>query len=84
MNSKDLIKKVEKLYDDRITYSNDAVKAAGQWGSDEYVPLICDEICKKINIQKNKVGSYQPFAKTIKDDYKINRPMLKLCPFVYV
>ena len=52
LNSTDSIKKVEKLYDDRITSSNDAVKAAGQWGSDEYVPFICEEIFKKIKIKK--------------------------------
>jgi len=52
MNSRDSIKKTEKLYDERITSSNDAVKAAGQWGSNEYVPLICDEIYKKVNIKK--------------------------------
>ena len=55
MNSKDSIKKVEKLYDERITSSNDAVKAAGQWGSNEYVPLICDEIYKKIKIKKTDI-----------------------------
>jgi len=52
MNSRNLIKKAEKLYDERITSSNDAVKAAGQWGSNEYVPLICDEIYKKVKIKK--------------------------------
>jgi len=52
MNSRDSIKKVEKLYDERVKSSNDAVKAAGQWGSNDYVPLICDEIYKKIRIKK--------------------------------
>ena len=52
MNSINSLKKVEKLYDERITSSNDAVKAAGQWGSNEYVPLICDEIYKKVKIKK--------------------------------
>jgi len=42
------IKKVAELYDHRISSTNDAVKAAGQWGSEEYVPLICEEICSKI------------------------------------
>lgn len=51
MNSRDSIKKAEKLYDERITSSNDAVKAAGQWGSKEYVPLICDEIYNKVKIK---------------------------------
>lgn len=46
------LKKVEKLYDNRISSSKDAVKAAGQWGSDEYVPLICEEICSKIGLKK--------------------------------
>ena len=50
--SRDSIKKTEKLYDERITSSNDAVKAAGQWGSTENVPLICNEIYKKIKIKK--------------------------------
>jgi len=53
MNSINSLKKVEKLYDERITSSNDAVKAAGQWGSNEYVPLICDEIYKKVKIKKS-------------------------------
>ena len=46
------IKKVAKLYDNRITSSNDGVLAAGQWGSKEYVPQICKEITKKIAISK--------------------------------
>jgi len=46
------LKKVEKLYDDRISSTNDAVKAAGQWGSQEYVPLICEEICAKLCLKK--------------------------------
>jgi len=46
------LKKVEKLYDHRILSTKDAVKAAGQWGSDEYVPLICEEICSKIDLKK--------------------------------
>jgi len=52
MNYDESIIKVAKLYDHRITSSNDAVKAAGQWGSDEYVPLICEEICSKIGLKE--------------------------------
>jgi len=52
MSTRNLIKKVEKLYDERIISSNDAVKAAGQWGTNEYVALICDEIYKKVKIKK--------------------------------
>lgn len=52
MNYNSSIKKVAKLYDHRISSTKDAVKAAGQWGSDEYVPLICKEICSKIDLQK--------------------------------
>lgn len=47
------IKKIEKLYDDRISSTNDSVKAAGQWGSNEFVPLICKEICSKINLERH-------------------------------
>ena len=46
------IKKVAELYDSRITSSNDGVLAAGQWGTKEYVPMICKEITKKISIKK--------------------------------
>jgi len=41
MNSINSLKKVEKLYDERITSSNDAVKAAGQWGSKVGFQRIC-------------------------------------------
>jgi len=46
------LKKVEKLYDDRISSTNDAVKATGGWGSQEYVSLICEEICAKLCLKK--------------------------------
>ena len=52
MKNNSSLKKVEKLYDNRISSTKDAVKAAGQWGSDEYVPLICEEICLKICLKK--------------------------------
>jgi len=52
MNYDSSIKKVAELYDHRISSTKDAVKAAGQWGSDEYVPLICEEICLKISLKK--------------------------------
>ena len=44
-------KHVAKYYDNRAKNS-DAVKAAGQWGSKDLVPEICEEICAKINIEK--------------------------------
>ena len=44
---------VEKIYDDRINANLNAVDAAGQWGEVELVPLICEEIFKKIEIKKN-------------------------------
>ena len=47
------IKKIEELYDSRITSTNDGVKAAGQWGSNDFVPMICEEIYSKIGLQKN-------------------------------
>lgn len=46
------LKKVAQYYDERAKNS-DQVKAAGQWGEKEFVPLICEEICKKINIKKS-------------------------------
>jgi len=52
MKNNSSLKNVKKLYDDRISSTNDAVKAAGQWGSDEYVPLICEEISSKIGLKK--------------------------------
>jgi len=52
MKNIDEIKHVEKLYNKRSLRTNDAIKAAGQWQSEEYVPKICDEICKKIDISK--------------------------------
>ena len=45
----------EKLYDERISSNLDAVKAAGQWGDKELVPLICEEILKKIEIKKSDI-----------------------------
>lgn len=42
-----------KLYDERINSNLNAVDAAGQWGEMELVPLICDEILKKIEIKKS-------------------------------
>jgi len=53
MKNIDEIKHVEKLYNKRSLRTNDAIKAAGQWQSEEYVPKICDEICKKIRISKD-------------------------------
>ena len=47
------IKKIEELYDSRITSTNDGVKAAGQWGSNDFVPMICEEIYSKIGLQKS-------------------------------
>ncbi len=52
MKNIDEIKYVEKLYNKRSLRTNDAIKAAGQWQSEECVPKICDEICKKIRISK--------------------------------
>ena len=46
------LKKVAQYYDERAKNS-DQIKAAGQWGEKEFVPLICEEICKKINIKKS-------------------------------
>ena len=57
MNDKESNKIVEvaKYYDNRAKNSN-AIKAAGQWGSEKLVPEICKEIIKKINFRKeNKI-----------------------------
>jgi len=53
MNEKDSRKKIQELYDKRITSSRNSIIAAGQWGSKEYVPLICKEIGNKIGLSKN-------------------------------
>jgi len=53
MNEKDSRKKIQELYDKRITSSRNSIIAAGQWGSKEYVPLICEEIGNKIGLTKN-------------------------------
>ena len=45
------LKKVQDLYDKRILSSQDAIKAAGQWGSDEVTSRICKEILEKIKIK---------------------------------
>ena len=50
MSSTDSIKRIKKLYDKRIESKN-GVKAAGQWGSKELIPFICEEICSKISIK---------------------------------
>jgi ubiquinone/menaquinone biosynthesis C-methylase UbiE len=47
------IKKVEELYNKRILSSNDGVQAAGQWGTKDFVPIICKEIQEKITIKKS-------------------------------
>ena len=47
------LKKVQKLYDDRITSSKNSLLAAGQWMSKDYVPLICNEIITKTGIKEN-------------------------------
>ena len=52
-NKNKSLKRVEKLYDERIYSNVDAVKAAGQWGSKELVPEICEEIGKKLGIKKD-------------------------------
>ena len=46
------IKKIEKLYDNRVISSKDAVVAAGHWGSKEYVPMMWEESGKKIGLSK--------------------------------
>lgn len=46
------LKKVAQYYDKRAKNS-DQIQAAGQWGGKEFMPLICEEICKKINIKKS-------------------------------
>lgn len=53
MLKNDSLKKVQDLYDERITKSKDGVKAAGQWGDEKFVDPICKEICKKIKISKD-------------------------------
>jgi len=52
MSEKEKLKKIASYYDDRARNS-DAVRAAGQWGSNELVPSIIEEICIKINVQKD-------------------------------
>jgi len=52
-NKNDLLKRVERLYDERAYSSVDAVKASGGWGSKELVPEICEEIGKKLGIKKD-------------------------------
>ncbi len=47
------LKKIQDLYDERISKSNDGIKAAGQWGEEKFVEPICNEICKKIEISNN-------------------------------
>ena len=44
----------EKLYNERSDNLN-AVDTAGQWGDKEFVPQICEEILKKIEIKKNDI-----------------------------
>ncbi len=53
MTNNNSIKEIQNLYDKRISISKDSVKAAGQWGSKDFVPLICNEITKKISISNN-------------------------------
>jgi len=53
MKNNNSIKEIQNLYDKRISTSKDSVKAAGQWGSKDFVPLICNEITKKISISNN-------------------------------
>lgn len=55
MTNNNSIKEIQNLYDKRISISKDSVKAAGQWGSKDSVPLICNEITKKINISNNDI-----------------------------
>lgn len=79
--------KVARYYDNRAKNS-DAVRAAGQWGSDELVPEIRNEICKKINVKKeNNVLEIGCGSGILGDDIKdrcnlyvgtdISREMLK-------
>lgn len=44
------LKKIAAYYDKRAK-ETDSIKAAGQWGSKEFVPEICHEICSKISIK---------------------------------
>ena len=52
MNDAKIIKEIAKYYDFRAENA-DSVKAAGQWGDEKNIPLICEEISKKINLSKN-------------------------------
>lgn len=83
----DKMLKVAKYYDNRAKNS-DAVRAAGQWGSDELVPEIRKEINKKINVKKeNNVLEIGCGSGILGDDIKdhcnlyvgtdISREMLK-------
>ena len=49
------IDEIRNLYDKRITSTKDTILAAGQWESKDYVPLICEEICQKINLKKSDI-----------------------------
>lgn len=51
MDKNEELKKIADYYDNRAK-KLDEVRAAGQWGSKELAPLIVDEICKKIKIEK--------------------------------
>jgi len=53
MEDIDEIKRVQRLYDERINANLDAVEAAGQWGKKEWVEQICEEIFQKIEIKKS-------------------------------
>lgn len=50
MEDQEKIKKVVDIYDKRAKNS-DSVDAAGQWGTKDQVPIICEEIIKKIGIK---------------------------------
>ena len=50
LSDSDEVKRVARVYDDRASKSN-SIDAAGQWGSNDIVPLICDEIINKIKIR---------------------------------
>ena len=76
MDKNEELKKIADYYDNRAK-KLDEVRAAGQWGSNELAPLIVDDICKKIKIEKQdnvlEIGSGSGIlGNTIKKKCKIS------------
>ena len=48
------LRKIESYYNERAR-THDSVNAAGQWGTKEQVPLICEEICNKVKVSDENI-----------------------------